>query len=68
MEDALILHPPHNGAVFRVIHFEPENPEVLATLDGKAAFSAMGGLGTTSSKARATPSCTAPTAWISQWC
>ncbi len=42
VEDALILHPPHNGAVFRVLHFEPENPDVLAKLDGKAAFSAMG--------------------------
>ena len=42
VEDALILHPPTNGAVFRIIHFEPEDPEVLATLDGKAAFSEMG--------------------------
>lgn len=42
VEDALILHPPKNGAVFRVIHFEPEDPEVLATLDGKAAFAEMG--------------------------
>lgn len=42
VDDALILHPPKNGAVFRVIHFEPEDPEVLATLDGKAAFAEMG--------------------------
>ena len=42
VEDALILHPPKNGAVFRVIHFEPEDPEVLAKLDGKKAFGEMG--------------------------
>ena len=37
-----LLHPPENGSVFRVIEFEPEDQEVLATLDGKAAFSDMG--------------------------
>ena len=42
VEDALVLHPPKGGTVFRVIHFEPEDPEVLATLDGKAAFNEMG--------------------------
>ena len=38
----LILHPPDNGAVFRIVQFDPEDPEVLATLDGKAAFAEMG--------------------------
>ncbi|MCR9139998.1 MAG: cupin domain-containing protein [Alphaproteobacteria bacterium] len=38
----LILHPPKNGAVFRVVQFDPEDPEVLAKLDGKAAFAEMG--------------------------
>lgn len=38
----LILHPPKNGAVFRVVQFDPEDPEVLATLDGATAFAEMG--------------------------
>ena len=37
-----ILHPPRNGSVFRCAEFEPEDPEVLAKLDGKAAFAEMG--------------------------
>lgn len=37
-----VLHPPKNGSVFRCVEFEPENPEVLAKLDGKAAFAEMG--------------------------
>ncbi len=37
-----ILHPPRNGSVFRCVEFEPEDPEVLAKLDGKAAFAEMG--------------------------
>lgn len=37
-----ILHPPKGGSVFRVVEFEPEDPEVLKTLDGKAAFAEMG--------------------------
>lgn len=37
-----VLHPPRGGAVFRVVEFEPEDPEVLKTLDGKAAFAEMG--------------------------
>jgi len=36
------LHPPKGGAVFRIVEFEPEDPEVLKTLDGKAAFAEMG--------------------------
>jgi quercetin dioxygenase-like cupin family protein len=28
--------------VFRVVEFEPEDPQVMKTLDGKAAFAEMG--------------------------
>ncbi len=38
----LILHPPGNGSVFRIVQFDPENPDVLAKLDGKSAFAEMG--------------------------
>ena len=41
-EGPFILHPPQNGSVFRCVEFLPEDPEVLATLDGKAAFAEMG--------------------------
>ena len=37
-----VLHPPEGGSVFRIIEFEPEDPEALKTLDGKAAFAEMG--------------------------
>lgn len=37
-----ILHPPADGCVFRTVEFEPEDPDVIATLDGKAAFAEMG--------------------------
>jgi mannose-6-phosphate isomerase-like protein (cupin superfamily) len=37
-----VLHPPQNGSVFRVVEFMPEDPEVMAKLDGKAAFAEMG--------------------------
>lgn len=37
-----ILHPPKGGCVFRTVEFEPEDPEVMATLDGRAAFAEMG--------------------------
>lgn len=38
----LILHPPKNGSVFRIVQFDPEDPEIMATLDGKSAFAEMG--------------------------
>ena len=38
----LILHPPKNGSVFRIVQFDPEDPKLLATLDGRAAFAEMG--------------------------
>ncbi len=40
--EAFILHPPKNGSIFRMVEFEPEDPEVLKSLDGKEAFSEMG--------------------------
>ena len=42
VDEPFVLHPPENGTVFRVIEFEPEDPDVLATLDGKEAFGDMG--------------------------
>ncbi|RMH39986.1 MAG: cupin domain-containing protein [Alphaproteobacteria bacterium] len=41
-EGPFVLHPPPNGAVFRCVEFAPEDPEVLAKLDGKSAFADMG--------------------------
>lgn len=38
----LILHPPKAGNVFRVVQFNPEDPEVMAGLDGASAFAEMG--------------------------
>ncbi|WP_417253004.1 cupin domain-containing protein [Celeribacter sp.] len=37
-----ILHPPANGSVFRCVEFQPEDPEVIKTLDGASAFAEMG--------------------------
>lgn len=37
-----VLHPPESGTVCRIGIFEPEDPEVLKTLDGRAAFGEMG--------------------------
>jgi len=37
-----ILRPPPLGSTFRCVEFQPEDPEVLKTLDGKAAFGEMG--------------------------
>ncbi|MGI9425443.1 MAG: cupin domain-containing protein [Hyphomicrobiaceae bacterium] len=42
VEGPLILHPPKNGSIFRIVQFDPEDPEVLAKLDGKSAFAEMG--------------------------
>lgn len=42
VDGPFLLHPPEHGSVFRVIEFEPEDPDVLATLDGKSAFGDMG--------------------------
>ena len=37
-----VLHPPGGGSVFRCVEFGPEDPEVMAKIDGKAAFAEMG--------------------------
>ena len=42
VDGPFVLHPPKGGVVFRVVEFEPEDPEVLKKLDGKAAFAEMG--------------------------
>jgi quercetin dioxygenase-like cupin family protein len=42
VDGPLILHPPQNGSVFRIVQFDPEDPEVLKNLDGKSAFAEMG--------------------------
>jgi mannose-6-phosphate isomerase-like protein (cupin superfamily) len=42
VDGPLILHPPKDGSIFRIVQFDPEDPEVLATLDGKSAFAEMG--------------------------
>ncbi len=42
VDGPFILHPPKGGAIFRTVEFEPEDPAVLAKLDGKAAFAEMG--------------------------
>jgi mannose-6-phosphate isomerase-like protein (cupin superfamily) len=42
VDGPFVLHPPKNGSVFRIVEFEPEDPELLSRLDGKAAFAEMG--------------------------
>ena len=42
VDGPLLLQPPANGSVFRIVQFDPENPEELAKLDGKSAFAEMG--------------------------
>ena len=42
VDSPLVLHPPSNGSVFRIVEFEPEDPAVIANADGKTAFAAMG--------------------------
>lgn len=42
VDGPIILHPPKGGSVFRIVEFEPEDPEVMKSLDGKAAFAEMG--------------------------
>ncbi|MBT3766893.1 MAG: cupin domain-containing protein [Rhodospirillaceae bacterium] len=38
----VVLSPPENGSVLRILEFWPEDREALAKLDTKAAFGAMG--------------------------
>ena len=42
VDGPFVLHPPEGGSVFRMVEFEPEDPEVMKTLDGKDAFGEMG--------------------------
>ena len=42
VDGPLILQPPKDGAIFRIVQFDPEDPEILAQLDGKSAFAEMG--------------------------
>lgn len=42
VEGPLTLHPPKNGSVFRIVEFEPEDPDFLASVDRTAAFATMG--------------------------
>ena len=42
VDGPFVLHPPASGTVFRTVQFEPEDPEALASLDGKSAFAEMG--------------------------
>ncbi len=46
VDGPLILQPPANGSVCRIVEFQPEDPAVLATLDGASAFAEMGAAGT----------------------
>lgn len=41
LDGPLVLQPPEGGSVFRVVEFEPEDPEVMKTVDGKTAFAEM---------------------------
>ena len=36
-----VLHPPPMGSTFRCVEFLPEDPDVMKTVDGKAAFAEM---------------------------
>ncbi|HJN52432.1 MAG: cupin domain-containing protein [Pseudomonadales bacterium] len=38
----VVLHPPQNGTVLRIIEFGPEDPEQIKALDGRSAFARMG--------------------------
>lgn len=42
VDGPFVLHPPEGGSVFRIVEFQPEDPEVMKTLDGKSAFAEMG--------------------------
>lgn len=37
-----VLHPPKLGSTFRCVEFLPEDPDVIAKVDGRAAFGEMG--------------------------
>ena len=41
----VVLSPPPGGTVFRIVQFDPEDPEALARADGTAAFADLGAAG-----------------------
>jgi quercetin dioxygenase-like cupin family protein len=41
----VVLPPPAGGTVFRIVQFDPEDPEALARADGTAAFADLGAAG-----------------------
>jgi len=48
----VVLHPPRGGTVFRLVQFDPEDPEALTGADGVAAFADMGAAGAVVASAR----------------
>lgn len=52
VDGPLILAPPENGSVCRIVEFQPEDPDVLAKLDGATAFAEMGAAETVVENAR----------------
>lgn len=40
--EKFLLAPPKGGTIFRVVEFPPEDPELMKTIDGKAAFAEIG--------------------------
>ena len=41
VDGPVVLSPPPGGTVFRVVQFDPEDPEALARADGTAAFAPL---------------------------
>lgn len=41
----VVLEPPRGGTTFRFVQFDPEDPDVLASIDGAAAFAEMDAAG-----------------------
>ena len=42
VDGPVVLPPPPGGTVFRIVQFDPEDPEALARADGAAAFADLG--------------------------
>jgi len=45
VDGPVVLPPPPGGTVFRIVQFDPEDPEALARADGTAAFADLGAAG-----------------------
>ena len=52
VDGPLVLAPPANGSVCRIVEFQPEDPDMMATLDGASAFAEMGAADTVVADAR----------------